>query len=291
MLERFGPVWGWFAAGDLLFTNLVTLIAEFVAIRIGLAYFHVGSGVAAALGLVLVVSTLSGRPVLALGADRPRLGDFNGLFLLAAIMVKPHSGPSCSSLDFMPFPGGSFNTLLLLLASTVGATVTPWMIFFQQSASADKGMTARDISHGRYDTAAGAVLAAVFGVGALIAGAALLTHGGSGIQGFTGAGFPGALTHVAGTAAGPSSRWGSSRPERSPSSTICASTAYATGECVGVPTASTTSRATPPSFTPPTPGSRCSPRRSSSSPARRCCRSRSTPTCWRPCCCPSAWCS
>ena len=62
-----------------------------------------------------------------------------------------------------PFPGGSFNTLLLLLASTIGATVTPWMIFFQQSASADKGMTPRDIKHGRYDTAVGAVLAAIFG--------------------------------------------------------------------------------------------------------------------------------
>ena len=34
-------------------------------------------------------------------------------------------------------------------------------------------MTPRDVKHGRYDTAAGAVLAAVFGVGALIAGAAV----------------------------------------------------------------------------------------------------------------------
>ena len=49
--ERFGPLWGWFSAGDLILTNLVTLIAEFVAIRIGLAYFHVGAGVAASLGI------------------------------------------------------------------------------------------------------------------------------------------------------------------------------------------------------------------------------------------------
>jgi Mn2+/Fe2+ NRAMP family transporter len=40
-----------------------------------------------------------------------------------------------------PFPAGNVSTLLL--ASTVGATVTPWMIFFQQSASASKGMIAR----------------------------------------------------------------------------------------------------------------------------------------------------
>jgi len=139
-----------------------------------------------------------------------------------------------SSLDFTPFPGGSFNTLLLLLASTIGATVTPWMIFFQQSASADKGMTPSDVKHGRYDTAAGAVLAAIFGIGALIAGAALLTHNGSGIQGFAGAGFPEALKRVAGGAAGAVFALGLIEAGGVAILTISASTAYAAGECVGV---------------------------------------------------------
>ena len=153
---------------------------------------------------------------------------------VAAILVKPHVGAIVSSLDFSPFPGGSFNTLLLLLASTIGATVTPWMIFFQQSASADKGMTPRDIKHGRYDTAVGAVLAAIFGVGALIAGAALLTHNGSGIQGFAGAGFPAALKHVAGGAVGAVFALGLIEAGAVAILTISASTAYAAGECVGV---------------------------------------------------------
>lgn len=83
--------------------------------------------------------------------------------------------------------------MLLLLASTIGATVTPWMVFFQQASTADKGMTTRDIGHGRFDTALGAGLAAVFGVGALVAGAALATHNGANIQGLAGAGFPAAL--------------------------------------------------------------------------------------------------
>ena len=234
VLQRYGRVWGWFGAGDLTLTNFVTLIAEFVAIRVGLAYFHLGSGVAVALGLALVAFTLSGgrywrweRIVLGMAL-------FNGLFLLAAILVKPDVGSVVSSLDFTPFPGGSFNTLLLLLASTIGATVTPWMIFFQQSASADKGMTPSDIAHGRYDTAAGAVLAAIFGIGALIAGAALLTHGGAGIQGFAGAGFPEALKHVAGGAAGTVFALGLIEAGAVAILTISASTAYAAGECIGV---------------------------------------------------------
>jgi Mn2+/Fe2+ NRAMP family transporter len=234
VLQRYGQVWGWFSAADLILTNLVTLVAEFVSIRVGLAYFHLGSGIAVALGLALVVFTLSGGRYwrwerIALG-----MAMFNGLFLLAGILARPRAGAVVSSLAFTPLPSGNFNTLLLLLTSTVGATVTPWMIFFQQSASADKGMTARDVKHGRFDTAAGAALAAVFGIGALIAGAALITHNGPSIQGFTGAGFPGALTHVAGSATGTVFALGLIEAGAVAILTICASTAYAAGECAGV---------------------------------------------------------
>jgi Mn2+/Fe2+ NRAMP family transporter len=234
VLQRYGRVWGWFGAGDLTLTNLVTLVGEFVAIRVGLAYFNLGSGVAVGLGMALVLFTLSGgrywrweRIVLGMAL-------FNCLFLVAAILVKPHVGAVVSSLNFTPFPGGSFNTLLLLVASTIGATVTPWMIFFQQSASADKGMTPRDVRHGRYDTAAGAGLAAIFGVGALIAGAALLTHNGSGIQGFAGAGFPQALAHVFSGVVGTVFALGLIEAGAVAILTISASTAYAAGECIGV---------------------------------------------------------
>jgi Mn2+/Fe2+ NRAMP family transporter len=233
VLQRFGKLWGWFGAIDLTFTNLITLVAEFVAIRVGLAYFHLGAGVAVLLGLALVVFTLSGgrywrweRIVLGLAV-------FNGLFLVAAILVKPDAGSIVSALDFTPFPGGSLNTLLLLLASTIGATVTPWMIFFQQSASADKGMTPSDLRHGRYDTAVGAVLASIFGIGALIAGSALLSHGGAGIEGFAGAGFPAALAHVSGGAAGAVFALGLIEAGAVAILTISASTAYAAGECIG----------------------------------------------------------
>jgi len=233
VLQRYGRVWGWFGAGDLCLTNLITLIAEFVAIRVGLAYFHLGAGVAVALGLILVLFTLSGgrywrweRTVLGLAL-------FNGLFLVAAILVKPHLGAVAGAFSFTPLPGGSLNTLLLLLASTIGATVTPWMIFFQQSASADKGMTPKDVAHGRYDTALGAVLAATFGIGALVAGASLLHHG-SGIEAFAGAGIPAALARVSGGAVGTVFALGLIEAGAVAILTISASTAYAAGECIGV---------------------------------------------------------
>ncbi len=235
VLQRFGKMWGWFGAGDLVITNLVTLVSEFVAIRVGLAYFHVGAPIAAALGIGLVLVTVSGRRywrweriVLAFAA-------FNALFLVAAIMVKPDPGSIGQAFTTSsPLPTGSVNTLLLLLTSTIGATVTPWMIFFQQSASVDKGMTSRDIAHGRLDTACGAALAAIFGCSALIAGATLTDHGGFSVQGFTGAGFPAALSAVSGNAVGTVFALGLIEAGGLAILTISASTAYAAGECIGV---------------------------------------------------------
>ncbi len=232
--ERYGSSWAWLAAGDLLFTNLVTLIGEFVAIRVGLAYFHLGAGVAALLGVILVVFALSGGRYWRWERIVLGLATFNGLFLVCAILVRPslaHLGHAF--VTFSPLPRGSFNELLLLLASTIGATVTPWMVFFQQSASADKGLTPRDLRQGRLDTIVGGVFAAFFGCGALVAGAALFGHGGTSVNGFAGAGFPLALGHRAGGTVGTLFALGMVEAGAVAILTISASTGYAVGECLG----------------------------------------------------------
>lgn len=236
VLERFGRVWGWLAAGDLVVTNVITLIGELVAIRIGLAYFGVGRVAAALLGVFLVAFTLSGRRYWRWERAVLGMAIFNGLFLVAGLMARPDWGRVGRALvTFSPFPHGSLNTLLLLLASTIGATVTPWMIFFQQSASADKGLTPRDVRHGRYDTIIGAAVAALFGCGALIAGAALASHGAVALGSLAGAGFPTALEHALGGGAGTVFALGMIEAGAVATLTISASTGYALGECLGVP--------------------------------------------------------
>jgi len=238
VLQRYGRSWGWLAAIDLLFTNLVTLIAELVAIRVGVAYFLGGGTLSAQLsaliGVALVLLTLSlgrywrwERMVLALAV-------LNCLFVPVAILTHPHWGAAAHALATLsPFPHGSINTLLLLIASTIGATVTPWMVFFQQSASADKGLTPHDVRHGRYDTLAGALLAAIFGIAALIGGAALFSHGGGSISGFLGAAFPQAIGARAGQVAGALFALGLIEAGAVALLAISASTGYALGECVG----------------------------------------------------------
>jgi Mn2+/Fe2+ NRAMP family transporter len=234
--ERYGRVWGWFNAGDLVLTNLVTLVAEFVAMRVGLAYFHLSGGVAALLGIALVVFTISGGRYWRWERIVLGMAIFNGLFLVAAILSHPNWGSVGHAFTTgSPLPHGSVNTLLLLVASTVGATITPWMIFFQQSASADKGLTPDDLRHGRFDTVIGAVFAAVFGIAAMIAGAALARHGGASLQGLSGAGFPAALSGVSGHAVATIFALGLIEAGAVAILTISASTGYAAAESVGAP--------------------------------------------------------
>ena len=235
VVQRYGRLWGAFNAGDLVLTNLVTLIAEFVALRVGLAYFGLPAWLAVVLGIALVLFAQSGHRYwrwerIALG-----LAAFNGLFLVAAILNRPNWGATGRAfLTFSPLPGGSFNTILLLLASTIGATLTPWMIFFQQSATTDKGMTPADLRHGRLDTMMGGVLAALFGCAALVAAAALAGGPGANVQGLAGAGFPAAMRQQGLGAGGLIFALGLIEAGGLALLTISASTAYAVGESLGV---------------------------------------------------------
>ncbi len=63
-----------------------------------------------------------------------------------------------------------------MLLADIGATITPWMLFFQQGAVTDKGLAQRDIHWGRIDTALGAVLATLAAVGCIVVTAPLYTH-------------------------------------------------------------------------------------------------------------------
>jgi Mn2+/Fe2+ NRAMP family transporter len=79
-------------------------------------------------------------------------------------------------VTWKPLPGGLNQELLLIILADIGATVTPWMLFFQQSATVDKGLTTHDIHFGRIDTVLGGTLAATAAVATVIATAPLFSH-------------------------------------------------------------------------------------------------------------------
>ncbi|MFZ1158209.1 MAG: NRAMP family divalent metal transporter [Candidatus Sulfotelmatobacter sp.] len=178
IFDRFGPFWGWFSMVDLMVGNFLTLVTEFIAIRAGLGYFGVPPAIAVLSALlVLVVALLTHRywtwERITLAAAM-----FNLIFVPVALLSHPHWGEIGHALfTWKPLPGGINQETVLILLADIGATVTPWMLFFQQSAIADKGLTTRDIRFGRIDTVLGATLATLAALATIIATAPLFTHG------------------------------------------------------------------------------------------------------------------
>lgn len=193
IFDRFGRFWGFFSMGDLVLGNFLTLITEFIGIRAGLGFFGIRPAVAVGLGLMVVVAAMTTGRYWTWERITLGLAIFNGLFIPAAILAHPDwPGVGHAMLTWTPLPTGHGSEILLLVLADIGATVTPWMIFFQQSAVVDKGMQPRDINAGRFDTSLGALLASIFAVAALLATVPLFHHGIDASQ-FEGARFAEAL--------------------------------------------------------------------------------------------------
>ncbi len=177
LFQRFGPFWGWFTLSDLVITNLITLISEIIAIRVGMSYFGIPAWVAVLFAVSLVVLSAFGSRYSRWERLSMSLAIFNLLFVVSAVLAKPSpTAIGHALLTWSPIGVGSLQQLLLIIASNIGATVTPWMLFFQQSATVDKGLTPRDIAGGRLDTAVGTVIATLAGCAALLAALPLFVH-------------------------------------------------------------------------------------------------------------------
>ncbi len=177
IFQRFGPFWGYFAMGDLVFGNVLTLVTEFIAIQAGGLYFGVPSWISVLLGLAMIVGSLGLRRYATWERVLMGLAAFNLLFIPAALLAHPDGHALAHAIaTWGPLPGGFNTALVTLILANIGATVTPWMIFFQQSAVVDKGLTRADLPQGRMDTAMGALIAAVAAIATVVATAPLFAH-------------------------------------------------------------------------------------------------------------------
>jgi len=178
IFDRFGKFWGFFSLADLVFGNFLTLVTEFIGIRAGLGFFGIRPVLAVGAGLAVVVAAITTGRYWTWERITMGLAIFNGLFVPAALLAGPHwTALGHSLLTWSPLPHGKAFDILLLILADIGATVTPWMIFFQQSAVVDKGIQPRDINAGRFDTLLGALLATIFAIAAIVATTPLFHHG------------------------------------------------------------------------------------------------------------------
>ena len=174
IFQRFGPSWGYFAMADLVFGNLLTLVTEFVAVQAGGLYFGLPAWLSVASGALLVIASLALRRYATWERLLMGLAAMNLVFVPAALLAHPSGAALAHALaSWGPLPGGFGTAFVTLVLANIGATVTPWMIFFQQGAVVDKGLTRADLLQGRIDTAIGAAAAAVAAIATLCATAPL----------------------------------------------------------------------------------------------------------------------
>ena len=178
IFDRFGRFWGLFAMGDLVLGNFLTLVTEFIGVRAGLGFFGIRPTVAVGSALVIVLAAITTGRYWTWERITLTLAIFNMLFIPAALLARPDwNAVSHALLTWTPFPGGDRYMILVLILADIGATVTPWMLFFQQSAVVDKGMQPRDINAGRLDTLLGVLLASVCAIATILATTPLFHHG------------------------------------------------------------------------------------------------------------------
>lgn len=171
--ERLGRGWALLAIAALAVATSGSLVTEFTGIAgIGELY-----GLSRSLTLPLATAVL--LTIVATGSYRrvERTALVIGLFELAFFAVAWAAHPSAEALvrDVSDLPLGNFE-FLYLAAAVIGAVFNPWMIFYQQSAIAEKNLRPEDLTPARWDTGIGAVLTQCLTGAVLIAAAAALAN-------------------------------------------------------------------------------------------------------------------
>jgi len=153
--ERFGRSWALVSGLTLFMTAIGALLTEFAGVA------GVGDlfGIPRSLTVPVAAAFLIGIALTGSYRRAERIGIAFGLaelvFIPAMILAHPRIHAIGSGLVHLPLHDSSY---VLLLAANVGAVIMPWMIFYQQGAVIDKGLSRARIRSERRDTAVGAVL-------------------------------------------------------------------------------------------------------------------------------------
>jgi len=169
--EIFGPFWAWVSVSGLVVACFGALLTEFSGVAsIGLLFGvpHWVSLSLAAGFLLLVVWTGSYKRVERVAV---LFGLFEIVFFWIAFSSSPQLGDMAAGLAHAPFADPDYR---FLIAANIGAVIMPWMIFYQQSAIADKGLAPEHYGAARWDTAIGAILTQLVMAAVLVATAATI---------------------------------------------------------------------------------------------------------------------
>src|SRR5712692_10571809 len=152
--DHFGRGWAWLSVATLVLACIGALLSELS----GLAGVGLLMGVPAPITMVLVVAALIIMAYRGSYLFIERIAIVVGAFELVFLVVAWKAHPGLADLA-----AGSTDIAwrepkyLYLVAANIGAVIMPWMVFYQQSAVVEKGLTVGDLPAARLDTAFGAV--------------------------------------------------------------------------------------------------------------------------------------
>jgi Mn2+/Fe2+ NRAMP family transporter len=182
IFDGFGKFWGWFSIFDLFVVNWLTLVTEYIGMCAAMSIFGIPPWITfVGVTAILMMVVMSGR-YWTFEKLTLLFCVFNLVYIPAALWAMdmpdaPSWGAVAKGFYAPEFPDGFSTDLLFILMANIGTTITPWQIFFQQSAVVDKGMDVRKIRFGKIDTFMGSFLTGVVAIFIIIAtGAAFYYH-------------------------------------------------------------------------------------------------------------------
>lgn len=185
IFDGFGKFWGWFSIFDLALINWLTLVTEYIGMTQAMRLFNIPEWITfLGVTLLLLCIVITGRywtfekitlffclfnlVYVPAAFWAMRTGNVPGGWLTVGKgFLNPHFG----------FAGGFAPVAVLtLIMANIGTTITPWQIFFQQSAVVDKGMDVNQIRAGKIDTFIGSFMTCVVAAFIIIATAAVFYY-------------------------------------------------------------------------------------------------------------------
>lgn len=173
--DIFGERWAWLSVTGLGVASIGALLTEFSGVAGVGELFHVPRDLSLSLAvifLLVVVWTGSYRRVELVAIA---LGLFECAFFWIAYSSRPQAVELAQGLMQFPLNNSAY---LYLMAANIGAVIMPWMIFFQQSAVADKKLHPDEYKSARWDTCLGAIVTQLVMAAVLVATAATIGKAG-----------------------------------------------------------------------------------------------------------------
>lgn len=169
---RYGRSWAGVSVVGMAVINFVAYVAEFAGIALGAAIVGIPAPLA-------IIGALAVHASMVLSGSYTRFEQFALVlslalfsFVVLAVAGRPDLGHLVSDLN--PLPRDVPHDYFSLVVAMIGASIMPWMLFYQQSASVDKKLTREDLHGSRLETLIGAFTSQALMAAIVIAAAAAM---------------------------------------------------------------------------------------------------------------------